>query len=162
MKLSDHLAFVEIHKPEDFDANASKYDICKYLGRLYQERLGSEIDGQLLGEKLIEREKLITTGVGHGIAFPHAKIKGIQRVSIGIYKFHYGFDWESMDGKKVDLAISVIGVDDRIGTHLNTMARLSYIFKTEKNREKLREILNPSLAAIDINAVKSILDSAPI
>lgn len=162
MKLSDHLAFVEIHKPEGFDANASKYDICKCLGKLYQERLGSEIDGQLLGEKLIEREKMITTGVGYGIAFPHAKIKGIQRVSIGIYRFPYGFDWESMDGKKVDMAISVVGAEDSIGIHLNTMARLSYIFKVERNREKLREILNPSLATIDTGAVKSILDSAPI
>lgn len=92
---------------------------------------------------ILEREKLVTTGVGYGVAFPHAKTKAVKGIVIVFGRSKAGVDFEAMDKKPVHLFFLIVAPEDAIGAHLNVMARLSYLMKSEKNRETLFKIYSP-------------------
>lgn len=92
---------------------------------------------------VLEREKLVTTGVGYGVAFPHAKTKAIKGIVIAFGRSKTGTDFDAMDKKPVHLFFLIAAPEDAIGAHLNVMARLSYLMKSEKNREALMKISSP-------------------
>ncbi len=92
---------------------------------------------------VLEREKLVTTGVGYGVAFPHAKTKAIKGIVIAFGRSKSGIDFDAMDKKPVNLFFLIAAPEDAIGAHLNVMARLSYLMKSEKNREALMKISSP-------------------
>jgi len=98
--------------------------------------------GQLLKD-IVEREKLVTTGVGYGVAFPHAKSRAIRGIIIAFGRSKKGIDFDSMDKKPVHIFFLIAAPEDAIGAHLNVMARLSYLMKSEKNRERLSKIKSP-------------------
>jgi fructose-specific phosphotransferase system IIA component len=100
-------------------------------------------DGNDLLKDIIEREKLVTTGVGYGVAFPHAKSKAVKGIVIAFGRSKKGVDFDSMDKKPVHLFFLIAAPEDAIGAHLNVMARLSYLMKSEKNRDKLMKIKSP-------------------
>lgn len=160
MRLSKYLVFAEVHNPENFPENPDKYQVIAHLGKLYSRFLGdSSPKAEDISNPIAEREKLVTTGVGYGIAFPHAKVKGLERIGIGIYRLPENFDWETMDRKPVEIAVSVIAPQNAIGAHLNTMARLSYILKNQKNRNSLLEALRGTSGQTDTKAIEAMLDS---
>jgi fructose-specific phosphotransferase system IIA component len=86
---------------------------------------------------VLEREKLVTTGVGYGVAFPHAKTRALKGIVIVFGRSEVGVDFKAMDKKPVHLFFLIAAPEDAIGAHLNVMARLSYVMKSEKNRERL-------------------------
>jgi len=92
---------------------------------------------------VLEREKLVTTGVGYGVAFPHAKTKAIKGIVIAFGRSKTGTDFDAMDKKPVHLFFLIAAPEDAIGAHLNVMARLSYLMKSEKNRDVLMKISSP-------------------
>lgn len=96
-----------------------------------------------LFKAVMEREKLVTTGVGYGVAFPHAKTKAIKGIIIAFGRSKDGVDFEAMDKKPVHLFFLIAAPEDVIGAHLNVMARLSYLMKSEKNRDTLMKIKSP-------------------
>lgn len=105
---------------------------------------------QLLSD-VQEREDLVTTGVGYGVAFPHAKTRSVKGIVIAFGRSHEGIDFNAMDHKPVQLFFLIAAPEDAIGAHLNVMARLSYLMKSEENREKLMKASSPGdvLALID-------------
>ena len=90
-----------------------------------------------------ERENLVTTGVGYGVAFPHAKTKATKGIVIAFGRSLTGVDFDAMDHQPVYLFFLIAAPEDAIGAHLNVMARLSYLMKSEENREKLMSATSP-------------------
>lgn len=105
---------------------------------------------QLLTD-VLERENLVTTGVGYGVAFPHAKTSAVKGIVIAFGRSDDGIDFDAMDHKPVNLFFLIAAPEDAIGAHLNVMARLSYLMKSEANRQKLMEAGSPGdvLALMD-------------
>lgn len=97
-------------------------------------------DKDMLLKDVLEREKLVTTGVGYGVAFPHAKTRSVRGIVIAFGRSKQGIDFDAMDKRPVQLFFLIAAPEDAIGAHLNVMARLSYIMKSEGNREKLLDI----------------------
>jgi fructose-specific phosphotransferase system IIA component len=97
------------------------------------------------------REELVTTGVGYGVAFPHAKTKSVKGIIIAFGRTKEGIDFDAMDHKPVHLFFLIAAPEDAIGAHLNVMARLSYLMKSEENRSKLLRASSPGdvLALMD-------------
>ena len=108
-------------------------------------------DEKELLSAVLEREKLVTTGVGYGVAFPHAKTKATRGVVIAFGRSKSGLDFEAMDKKPVYLFFLIAAPEDAIGAHLNVMAQLSFIMKDEKNRRRFMEVKSPGevLEALD-------------
>jgi len=100
-------------------------------------------DANQLLEDVREREELVTTGVGYGVAFPHAKTKATKGIVIAFGRSDEGIDFDAMDHKPVNLFFLIAAPEDAIGAHLNVMARLSYIMKSEENRQKMMEVTSP-------------------
>lgn len=98
-----------------------------------------------------EREELVTTGVGWGVAFPHAKTRSAKGIVIAFGRHDKGLDFDAMDHKPVHLFFLIAAPEDAIGAHLNVMARLSYLMKSADNRTKLMEATSPGdvLSLID-------------
>lgn len=90
-----------------------------------------------------ERENLVTTGVGYGVAFPHAKTKAVKGIVIAFGRSEAGVEFDAMDHKPVRLFYLIAAPEDAIGAHLNVMARLSFLMKSEANREKLTNASSP-------------------
>jgi fructose-specific phosphotransferase system IIA component len=100
-------------------------------------------DSKELLDDVMEREDLVTTGVGYGVAFPHAKTKATKGIVIAFGRSDDGIDFDAMDHKKVHLFFLIAAPEDAIGAHLNVMARLSYIMKSEENRMKMMAVTSP-------------------
>ena len=100
-------------------------------------------DEELLVKDVKEREELVTTGVGYGVAFPHAKTKSAKGIVIAFGRHNDGIDFDAMDHRPVHLFFLIAAPEDAIGAHLNIMARLSYLMKSEENRKRLLEATSP-------------------
>lgn len=100
---------------------------------------------------VLERENLVTTGVGYGVAFPHAKTRAAKGIVIAFGRSKQGIDFEAMDHRPVHLFFLIAAPEDAVGAHLNVMARLSFLMKSEDNRQKLMQANSPGdvLALID-------------
>ena len=104
----------------------------------------------LLGD-VREREELVTTGVGYGVAFPHAKTRSAKGIVIAFGRSDEGIDFDAMDHRPVSLFFLIAAPEDAIGAHLNVMARLSYLMKSEESRDRLLKASSPGdvLALMD-------------
>ena len=100
-------------------------------------------DKDLLLEDVMKRERLVTTGVGWGVAFPHAKTRAMKGIVIAFGRSVNGVPFDAMDGKAVNLFFLIAAPEDTIGAHLNVMARLSFLMKSPQNRERLNAARNP-------------------
>ena len=111
-------------------------------------------DGERFRADVLAREELVTTGVGYGVAFPHAKSTAVKNVVFAFARTGEGIPFDALDGNPVRL-IFLIGAPKETepsGVYLNLMARLSFVLKDEGNRNAL-------LAAESPRAVFEILDS---
>ncbi len=100
-------------------------------------------DRDELLKDIIHRENMVTTGIGYGVAFPHAKTKATKGIVIAFGRSEDGIDFDAMDKKPVFVFFLIAAPEDAIGAHLNVMARLSYIMKSAENREKLMNVSSP-------------------
>jgi len=94
-------------------------------------------EGTIL-EGLLERERLGSTGVGNGIAIPHAKLTGIDRL-YGIFaRIDHPVDFDSIDDHPVDLVCLLIAPEGAGADHLKALARVSRLLRDKGTCEKLR------------------------
>jgi fructose-specific phosphotransferase system IIA component len=135
-----------------FDLKASTKDevIEELVDLTAQSPLVKDRDELL--QDIIHRENMVTTGIGYGVAFPHAKTKATKGIVISFGRSEKGIEFEAMDKKPVHVFFLIAAPEDAIGAHLNVMARLSYIMKSEENRQKLMMVNSPG-------ELLSILDS---
>jgi PTS system nitrogen regulatory IIA component len=89
---------------------------------------------------LFAREKLGTTGVGHGIAIPHGKVEGLERVYGFFARLETPIDFEAIDGKPVDLLFMLLAPAEAGADHLKALAKVSRMFRNPAFCEKLRKL----------------------
>jgi len=80
-------------------------------------------------DALMEREKQTTTGIGRGIAIPHCKLKGIDRIIVALGRSKKGIDYKSLDSKPVNIffvILSPVNMDDQ---HIKTLSAISKLLK---------------------------------
>lgn len=87
---------------------------------------------------LFAREKLGTTGVGHGIAIPHGKIENADKVYGFFARLSQPIDFEAIDEKPVDLLFMLLAPHDAGADHLKALAKVSRMFREKAFCEKLR------------------------
>jgi PTS system nitrogen regulatory IIA component len=96
-----------------------------------------EIDLEELRRVLAEREQLGSTAIGGGIAIPHGKLPGLDRVLAAFGRSPGGIDFESVDGAPTRLFFLLVAPEDSSGMHLKALARISRLLKEESVRERL-------------------------
>jgi len=98
------------------------------------------VDREDLLEVLLEREKLGSTGIGHGVAIPHAKLKGIERIVVAMGMSKSGVDFQSMDDKPVHIFFLIIAPEQSSAVHLKVLASISRLLKDAAFRAKLMKV----------------------
>ena len=89
-------------------------------------------------EALLEREMLGSTGIGDGIAIPHAKLQGIAKDPLLVFgRSREGVDFKSLDGRTAHLFFLLVSSDADVGIHLQTLAGISRILKDPEIRNEL-------------------------
>jgi len=89
-------------------------------------------------ETLLERERLGTTGVGQGIAIPHGKMAGLDRLHAVFARLEKPVDFESIDGQPVDLVFLLLAPESAGADHLKALARISRFMRDADMVERLR------------------------
>lgn len=96
-------------------------------------------DGAKLLSAIHEREKIMSTGIGLGIAIPHAKIPSIKDFVVGFAKIDQGIDFNSLDGKPVHFIVMIAGPDHQQERYLQLLARITLKLKDAGVRRRLAE-----------------------
>lgn len=87
---------------------------------------------------LLQRERLGSTGLGHGIAIPHGKMQGLRRI-VGIFaRLAEPLDFEAVDGEPVDIVFLLLAPEGAGADHLKALARISRLLREGSAVEKLR------------------------
>jgi fructose PTS system EIIBC or EIIC component len=86
---------------------------------------------------ILKREEQSTTGVGDGIAIPHAKVGAVKEAAIAFGKSFSGVDYQSLDGQPAYLFFMIAAPEGANNTHLEVLARLSGLLMNQEVREKL-------------------------
>ncbi len=103
--------------------------------------LGSTVTGcpmRDIHEGLMQRERLGSTGLGGGIAIPHAKFKGLERIHCLFARLDRPIDFESLDNEPVDLIFVLLAPEHASGDHLKALARISRFLREPKALDRLR------------------------
>jgi PTS system nitrogen regulatory IIA component len=95
-------------------------------------------------ETLLERERLGSTGVGHGIAIPHGKLASLTRLHGLFARLDTAVDFESVDDQPVDLVFLLLAPEGAGADHLKALARISRLLRNASVVEKLRASDDPA------------------
>lgn len=96
-------------------------------------------------EALMERESLGPTGVGHGVALPHARIAGLNSVTGAFLKLESPLDFDSADRQPVDLVFALFAPADSGVEHLKALALVSRTMRNAGVCAKLRANTDPAI-----------------
>lgn len=117
------------------------------LARL-SEMLAS--DGDCLAETvlklLVEREQLLSTGIGDGVAIPHTPVPGLTSQKAALVLCPGGVEFAAIDQQPVRIFFAVIGPKSAASEHLKILARLSRLLKSPETRRRLLESTSPEQA----------------
>lgn len=89
---------------------------------------------------LLDREKLGSTGIGKGVAIPHAKSDAVRKVVAAFGRSPQGVEFESLDGEPAYLFFLIVAPIDSTGPHLKALARLSRFLRDKSFREALKKV----------------------
>lgn len=120
----------------------SKKRLFQELGELAAAAWG--LDAEDATDALQERESLGPTGVGHGIALPHARIEGVDQVVGAFIRLEKPLDFDAVDRQPVDLVFALFAPKDSGVEHLKALALVSRTMRDPQILSKLRANTDPA------------------
>lgn len=130
----------------------SKKQALQAIAQLAAETAG--LPERTVFDTLLERERLGSTGIGGGIAIPHGKIPGLDRIRAIFVKLDQPVDFDAIDDQPVDLIFLLLAPEDAGAEHLKALARVSRLLRDKKLCAELR-------ASTDAEKVFSLLAAEP-
>lgn len=115
----------------------SKRQILSVIADIAARNYGLDADAVL--DALLEREAAGSTGVGHGVAVPHARLPGLDRMRGVFVRLEQPTGFESVDDQPVDLVFALFAPTDRDTEHLRALARVSRLLRQGDLRQQLRQ-----------------------
>lgn len=134
----------DILEPGSVIANlraTSKKQVLQELSKAAGDALG--VDARRVFDILVERERLGSTGVGAGLAIPHGKLPGLERLQGVFARLEKPVDFDSIDDEPVDLVFLLLAPEGAGADHLKALARVSRIMRDREFCDKLRGSDNP-------------------
>jgi len=133
MQLSDFLDFEAIKTSLP---GGNKRSLLQQLATLAGQRL--QLDPAPILASLVERERLGSTGFGHGVAIPHGKVEGLTRIYCLFARLAEPVDFKAIDSTKVDLVFLLLSPPDAGAEHLKALAAISRVIRNGMTLEKMR------------------------
>jgi len=114
----------------------SKKQVLQELSRRAADVTG--LHERAIFDILMERERLGTTGVGNGIAFPHGKLSDLEKLHGLFARLEQPVDFQSIDERPVDLIFLLLAPESAGADHLKALAKVSRLLRNNGTCEKLR------------------------
>lgn len=118
-----------------------KRQVLAHLAELAARNFGLEASAVL--DALSEREQAGSTGIGHGVAVPHARIQGLDRIRGVFLRVEQPVAFESIDDQPADLIFALLAPPEAGTEHLRALARVSRLLRSVDLREHLRQARTP-------------------
>ena len=133
MKLSDYISQELI----DPDMETSDMEECleRLVGLL--DRGGLISDPRECLQKLLDREKMMSTGIGSGLAIPHAKSEVMKQNRVAFARSRGGVEFHAQDGNPVNLIFLLIGPPDSATLHVKILASIARLTRHKSFRDRL-------------------------
>jgi nitrogen PTS system EIIA component len=96
------------------------------------------VDFSATYESTLERERLGGTGVGDGVAIPHARLKGLESPMAVLAVLDPPVDFDAPDGRPADIVVLLLSPEDAGADHLKALARLSRLLRRPDIRDGIR------------------------
>jgi len=117
---------------------SSKKRLLEVLGELLASA-APDLGPEAVFERLLERERLGSTGLGHGVALPHARMEQITEAVGAFAQLRRGVDFAAIDEGPVDLVFALLVPEEANEMHLQLLSRLAAMFSDPQLRQDLHE-----------------------
>lgn len=133
MKITDFLApGMVIPELRGRDKHAVLREMAEWMAT-HMESMNAE----RLFRVLLEREKISSTAIGEGVAIPHGKMAGVERIAGAFARSPGGVDFDSLDGGLTYLFFVLVAPENSAADHLKALARISRLLKDTAFRARL-------------------------
>lgn len=133
MLLSELLSANRIKVPM---GSRSKDDILRELVSLVADGRG-EADGEAILAAVREREQVLSTGIGGGVAIPHGKSPHVDQLLLAAGVSREPVDFDALDGQPVQLFFLLVGPESAAGAHVKALSRISRLLRRDQLRQEL-------------------------
>lgn len=116
---------------------SSKRQVLSVIADIAARNFGLPAEQVL--DALLEREAAGSTGVGHGVAVPHARLDGVDRLRAVFVRLEQPVPFEAVDDQPVDLLFALFAPKGSSSEHLRALARVSRLLRQPEIREQLRQ-----------------------
>jgi len=119
----------------DFSSSSKEGIINEMIDLLKSDE--NIIDLEKIRVVVLEREKIMSTGIGNGFALPHGKTDGVKEIVAVFGKLKDPIEFESIDGKPVSLIFLMVGREDAVSDHIKMLSKISRIISKDEVHDKL-------------------------
>jgi len=130
-------------------------EVSKLFIRTLQEKTQDDIF-----DSLLERERLGSTGVGQGIALPHARISGVDEALGTLIVLQEGADYDALDRKPVDIIFGLLVPEEATNEHLEILAKLATLLDDVDFCNRLRNAKDEGQLLQVFHKTQPMLESA--
>jgi mannitol/fructose-specific phosphotransferase system IIA component (Ntr-type) len=123
-------------------AARDKESCIKELVQLLETAHGVNTRGEILS-KVLQRESMMSTGIGNGVAIPHGKTRLLDHLVAACGVSPAGIEFDSMDGEPASLFLLLVSPESLRGPHVKALANVSRLLKEESVRNALRQSQTP-------------------
>ncbi len=134
MKVSDILS------PAHTRNNApgiSKKRVLEFLATLLSD-VDDTATADAIYQQLLSRERLGSTGIGFGVAIPHCRVEGIEKITGALLRLHDQIDFDAIDGDPVDLVFALVVPQEQQDEHLEALQAIAGLLQDKNVRLSLR------------------------
>lgn len=114
----------------------TKEEVINELVDLFKED-DRVINLEKIRTAVLEREKIMSTGVGKGFAIPHGKTEAVKEIIAAFGKTSNPIDFAALDEQPVNLVFLLVGKDNLVGPHIKLLSRISRMMNKDEFRENL-------------------------
>ncbi|HEX2447180.1 MAG TPA: PTS sugar transporter subunit IIA [Methyloceanibacter sp.] len=138
MKISDFLSPADVMLDVK---TANKGQLLQALSRRAATKAG--LDADEVAALILKREELGSTGVGNGVALPHARLAGLK-ASLGLFaRLRRAIDFEAIDDQPVDIVFLLLLPETANGDQLNALACVARALRDPETLRRIRDAANP-------------------
>ncbi|HHM02267.1 MAG TPA: PTS sugar transporter subunit IIA [Caldithrix abyssi] len=137
MSLSEYLTVDHIKVPLEA---TTRDGAIRELIEMMAPRLG---DSEKAYTAVLEREKIMTTGVGNGLAIPHCKNESCPEFAVALGVQPQGIDFESVDKQPVKIVVLLVGPENSPAQHIKLLSRISRLLNNAEFRDNILKASSP-------------------
>lgn len=117
----------------------SKKKVLQNISQIMSQ-FATELNADLVFDSLINRERLGSTGFGHGVAIPHCRLSVCKQITGAFFRLETPVDFDSVDKIPVDLIVVLLVPEEQTQQHLELLSQIAEKLSSEASRLKLRTL----------------------